>query len=84
VPALPQLRRAEPVTIASERKLAPKEVAEKYSISTSQLCSWRKNNTGPAYLQPSAKKVIYLLSDVEAYFNRCRIQPGRAGKVGAE
>lgn len=72
------------MTIASEKKLTPKEVAEKYSVSASQLCQWRKNNTGPAYLQPSVKKVIYLLSDVEAYFKRCRIQPGRDGKAGAE
>ena len=62
------------MNIAAEQKLSPKQVAALYGVSTAQLCVWRKNKLGPAYMQPVPRKVIYLLSDVEQYFKKLRVE----------
>ena len=71
------------MNIAIEEKLSPKQVSALYGISTAQLCVWRQNNQGPAYMQPVQRKVIYLLSDCEAFFNKLRVktrQPAATSK----
>lgn len=62
------------MNIAGEQKLSPKQVAEVYGVSTSQLCVWRQKKHGPAFIQPTSKQVIYLLSDCEKFFNSVRVE----------
>lgn len=66
--------------IATEQKLSPKQVSALYGISTAQLCVWRKNKQGPDFMQPVPRKVIYLQSDCEKFFNSLRTQHKRPVK----
>jgi hypothetical protein len=63
-----------------ELELAPEpvELAARWDVTTGTLQNMRNEGRGPAYVQPSPRKVFYFLTDIEAYEESVRMlkKPG--------
>ena len=56
-----------------KKALSPREVAETYGLSVGTLNNWRYQKRGPKYHRISRRKIIYFVTDVEAYLKRCTV-----------
>jgi hypothetical protein len=54
--------------------LTPKQLAERWNVSVRTLANWRCANVGPAYLKINGTRVVYALSDIEAYEDHSRVE----------
>ena len=65
-----------------EKKLTPKEAAQRIGLASGHLANLRSRGTGPAFLK-LGRKVMYTLGDVDAWVASKRVTmvpPGSAGR----
>lgn len=49
--------------------VTPRQVAQKYGVSTMDLASWRRREIGPPYYNLGRRAVRYDMADVDEWFN---------------
>lgn len=64
-------------------RITEKELAEAWGVTTRTLQSMRADGRGPAYVQPSPRKVFYRPADIEAYEESVRLlkKPNAKGTI---
>jgi hypothetical protein len=53
------------------------QLGTRWGIDPKVLCTWRCEGIGPSYLKLGSGRIIYRLSDIEAYESACyNVMPG--------
>ena len=56
-----------PMDNPQEVHLTPEQLAARWSVKKGTLGTWRWRGSGPKYIKVGLKKVLYPLSEVEAF-----------------
>lgn len=53
--------------------LTTRQLAVRWAIDAKVLATWRSEGIGPAFLKIGSGRIIYRLSDIEAYESACYV-----------
>jgi transposase-like protein len=53
--------------VISSYRLRPRELAARWGISTQTLERWRRLNKGPTYIKLNPRRVVYRMTDIQAF-----------------
>lgn len=59
------------------------QLAELLSVKPQTLAVWRSEGSGPAYIKPTSKTVLYMLDHVSQWF-ACKVVPTNRTLGGSE